>query len=585
MVFSLTWLPEVLEAAGLKVAETENWRSRGRAEMGRVRGVMCHHTATPGHFDKNMPTLDLLIRGRSDLAGPLAQLGLGRDGTFYVVAAGRANHAGAGNWEGITTGNSSFIGIEAENSGRDPWPDVQMDAYRRGVAAILKRIGAGASMCCGHKEYALPAGRKPDPTFDMALFRRDVSDLLAGKTPPPPIPAKDDDNRSTLRRGSRGSLVEQIQGLLNVEQDAIFGPNTEAAVRAFQRKADLVPDGIIGPKTWAVIAKDNPGTVLQAPTPAPIPTPTPTPIPAPVISAVSLPPPDDAAHPATVSADGKAFTPLGRQFAKTFKLGFVTSGTTSIESWLAARPQQPTASPSVLRIMKAVSVNEGLLDAVNSWDACFMSFGILQWTAGKNDEEGELPAMLDHLKRADPDAYAECFGRFGLEVRLAAPGATTGRLTLNGALLDSAAGKQQLRDVKWAYRFWRAGQHDAVRLAEFDFAAGRIKRFIDAPVLGRPLHAWISSELGIAQLLDEHTNRPGHVPGTLKLGLQALFGDSPPDPSGWTNADERRLIAAYLKARHARTKSKMTDSEARAGRIEAMAEQGKLSAARGSFVA
>ncbi len=575
MVFSLTWLPEILEAAGLKVAETENWRTRGRAEMGRVRGVMCHHTATPGHFDKNMPTLDLLIRGRSDLAGPLAQLGLGRDGTFYVVAAGRANHAGAGSWEGITTGNSSFIGIEAENSGRDPWPDIQMDAYRRGVAAILKQIEAGASMCCGHKEYALPAGRKPDPSFDMALFRRGVSDLLAGKTPPPPIPAKDDDNRPTLRRGSRGSPVEQIQGLLGLEQDGIFGPNTEAAVRAFQRNADLVPDGIVGPKTWAVLAKDNPEVVLQAPPPPP----------SPAMPAIALPPVDDAAHPATVSADGKAFTPLGRQFAKTFKLGFVTSGTTSIESWLAVRPQPPTASPSVLRMMKAVSVNEGLLDAVNSWDACFMSFGILQWTAGQAGDEGELPAMLDHLKRSDAGAYAECFGRFGLDVKLASAGAVTGRLVLNGALLDSAAGKQQLRDVKWAYRFWRAGQHDAVRLAEFEFAAGRVKRFIDAPVAGRPLRAWISSELGIAQLFDEHTNRPGHVPGTLKLGLQALFGDGPPDPSGWTSADERRLIAAYLKARHARTRSKMTDSEARAGRIAAMAEQGKLSAARGSFVA
>src|SRR5580700_4344959 len=49
--------------------------------------------------------------------GPLAQLGLGRDGTFYVVAAGRCNQAGQGSWQGVTTGNSSFIGIEAENTG------------------------------------------------------------------------------------------------------------------------------------------------------------------------------------------------------------------------------------------------------------------------------------------------------------------------------------------------------------------------------------------------------------------------------------------------------------------------------------
>ena len=129
-------------------------------------------------------------RGRDqrtiDLPGPLSQVCLGRDGTFFVMAAGRANHAGAGNWQGVTTGNSRFIGIEAENTGEttgpnaDPWPAVQLDAYRRGVAAILKKIKANAIMCCGHKEYALPMGRKSDPTFDMDDLRMQVAFIMAG---------------------------------------------------------------------------------------------------------------------------------------------------------------------------------------------------------------------------------------------------------------------------------------------------------------------------------------------------------------------------------------------------------------------
>lgn len=164
MVFSLTWLPEVLERAGLKVAEQPGWRTRGHGAMGTVRGVVCHHTAGP----KNgiMPSLGIVTNGRPDLAGPLAQLCLGRDGTYFVVAAGLASHAGAGSWQGITSGNSSFIGIEAENTGLaddNPWPAVQMDAYARGVAAILTHIGAQPIMAAGHLEYALPAGRKPDP--------------------------------------------------------------------------------------------------------------------------------------------------------------------------------------------------------------------------------------------------------------------------------------------------------------------------------------------------------------------------------------------------------------------------------------
>ena len=36
MPYSLTWLPDVLRGAGLKVAEVDGWRERGRGEMGRV---------------------------------------------------------------------------------------------------------------------------------------------------------------------------------------------------------------------------------------------------------------------------------------------------------------------------------------------------------------------------------------------------------------------------------------------------------------------------------------------------------------------------------------------------------------------
>lgn len=255
MTYSLTWLPKVLLEAGLKVAETQGWTERGRAEMGAVRGVMCHHTGTasPG----NMPTLKMLIGGRPDLPGPLAQLGLGRDGTYYIVAAGRANHAGAGSWRGIVTGNSSFIGIEAENAGgrETPWPDVQMDAYRRGVAALLRKIGADASMSCGHREYALPAGRKPDPVFDMNAFRAGVAAIMAGQTSSVLIPAQDPvTGLPTVRRGSRGDAVRELQKRLKTPQDGIFGPMLEVTVRAFQRStAGLVPDGIVGPKTWAAL--------------------------------------------------------------------------------------------------------------------------------------------------------------------------------------------------------------------------------------------------------------------------------------------------------------------------------------------
>lgn len=179
MTYSLTWLADTLRAAGLAVAEEPGWKSRGRGEMGQVKGVLLHHTAGP--LKGNAPSLNLIVNGRPDLAGPLSQLFLARDGTFHVVAAGRCNHAGAGNYRGITTGNTNFIGIEAENAGTaaDPWPERQMDAYERGVAAILRHVGAPWYMAAGHKEYALPPGRKIDPSFDMGKFRDAVAQLIA----------------------------------------------------------------------------------------------------------------------------------------------------------------------------------------------------------------------------------------------------------------------------------------------------------------------------------------------------------------------------------------------------------------------
>lgn len=265
MPFSLIWLPSVLLDAGLKVSECPGWEDRGHGDVGRTFGIICHHTATPGKSG-NMPTLQTLITGRPDLTGPLAQLGLGRDGTFYIVAAGKCNHAGAGVWNGVVNGNTNFIGIEAENTGGAddfPWPPIQLDAYHRGVAAILNHIGQGPEWCAGHKEYALPKGRKTDPDFDMVAFRTAVASILNGTAPPvTTIPAAEPTqqgkvSRPTLRRGidNDASLVQLLQQKLHLDQDGNFGPKTEAAVRVFQSNNNLVPDGIVGPKSWVILDK------------------------------------------------------------------------------------------------------------------------------------------------------------------------------------------------------------------------------------------------------------------------------------------------------------------------------------------
>jgi len=261
MAFSLTWLPIVLKQAGLKVSEVPGWQNRGSTDVGRIFGVVCHHTV--GRRTGNMPSLDNLRDGDANLRGPKAQLGLGRDGTFYVIAAGRANHAGRGGFVfsengtkiPIVNGNSNLIGIEGENTGAadDPWPNVQIEAFQRGVAAILNHIRRGPQFCIGHKEWTT---RKIDPLFNMDKFRQSIGAILGGTAPIPLlIPTHDSQGRPTLRRGMTGELTRQIQAKVKVEVDGNFGPGTEAAVRTFQREHGLVPDGIVGPKTWVELDK------------------------------------------------------------------------------------------------------------------------------------------------------------------------------------------------------------------------------------------------------------------------------------------------------------------------------------------
>lgn len=62
-----------------------------------------------------------------------------------------------------------------------------------------------------------------------------------------------------LRQGSTGLAVRRVQSRLTAAGfdtggvDGIFGPQTEAGVKALQQATGLTVDGIVGPKTWQKI--------------------------------------------------------------------------------------------------------------------------------------------------------------------------------------------------------------------------------------------------------------------------------------------------------------------------------------------
>lgn len=159
------WLPDVLSDFDVDLVLEPGWETRGNPDFD-PKVVIAHHTAVKGL------AVQVCIKGRPDLPGPLCQVVLSRGGTAHVIAAGRANHAGAGGWAGYS-GNRRALGIEAENDGHEPWPAVQIDAFHRVSAALLVGVGSDPSHLCGHKEWA--PKRKVDPhTLDMNEFRAAV---------------------------------------------------------------------------------------------------------------------------------------------------------------------------------------------------------------------------------------------------------------------------------------------------------------------------------------------------------------------------------------------------------------------------
>lgn len=208
---------EALRDWRLTIVEVDGWRTRGSSSFD-PHGHVLHHDVVPDQPGDDDHTPGIIVAGRPDLPGPLANFWLERDGNVHLCAAGRANHAGAGGWKGLN-GNADVWGTEMNNLGTpaDPWPEVQLEAMARLAACTAEFSGFGASMVCGHKEWATPPGRKSDPhTIDMDAFRRWVALQEPGGLNVQEIVDQLERNRQTeIKQGKllRATLVNQFAKL------------------------------------------------------------------------------------------------------------------------------------------------------------------------------------------------------------------------------------------------------------------------------------------------------------------------------------------------------------------------------------
>jgi hypothetical protein len=130
-----------------------------------------------------------------------------------------------------------------------------------------------------------------------------------------------------LHLHNHGQHVRALQELLNragagLAVDGLFGPLTERAVRAAQRRAGLFPaDGLAGPRTLAALTRGGGSAPSRHPSPS-----------------------NGAAHPTPSHAAGADLGAIGQHAAAA-----MASAVDVIERWIAGATEAPTPIPPVLK--------------------------------------------------------------------------------------------------------------------------------------------------------------------------------------------------------------------------------------------
>jgi len=237
----------------VQFVEVTGWETRNRGTRGNgfsdIRGFVIHHT---GDDAVDSADLKVIIDGRSDLPGPLAQFGMDDLGVVHLVGSGRANHAGGGDpvvlaavthenygdyppvprfhegSVGATDGNGYFYGVETFYSGKRVPTAAAYASLVRLAAAICDFHGWSAKSVIGHKEWS---SWKVDPgSVDMKVFRADVA--------------------AALKAGPAGKQTNQGQPTANTP--VVLSTRVVKARASIQDALDLLNKAVDGGRTGAV---------------------------------------------------------------------------------------------------------------------------------------------------------------------------------------------------------------------------------------------------------------------------------------------------------------------------------------------
>ena len=136
------------------------WVGTTNFNLRKPNYVVIHHTAQ----DSTAQTLRTFTLPRTQVS---AHYVIGRDGRVYHMLHDhlRAWHGGVAKWGNNTDINSSSIGIELDNNGKEPFAEPQVASLLRLLAGLKQTHGIPAANFIGHSDIA--PSRKNDPS---ALF-------------------------------------------------------------------------------------------------------------------------------------------------------------------------------------------------------------------------------------------------------------------------------------------------------------------------------------------------------------------------------------------------------------------------------
>ena len=134
-----------------------------------------HNERRPNYIILHDTSNDNIERPLKTLTDPAREVSahylIGRDGTLYqlVDESRRAWHAGQSYWGGLTDLNSASIGIELDNTGDEPYAEVQINRLLSLLKDLQARYRIPSTNVLGHGDIALR--RKVDPGWQFPWER------------------------------------------------------------------------------------------------------------------------------------------------------------------------------------------------------------------------------------------------------------------------------------------------------------------------------------------------------------------------------------------------------------------------------